>query len=133
MTKIKVAHHINVSKDPRMKLIRSFQDYKMKRNHRSIVSQAIRICRDHLVVEVRFEKGKTKLIENEKSVEFYENDTNAFKRRLENGLYCVYQERERVLKNGWATTQHTARTCLPTVKGSAINGKLYPILCYQRI
>ena len=48
MSKIKVAHHINVSIDPRIKLIRSFQDYKMKRNHRSMITQAIRTCKDHL-------------------------------------------------------------------------------------
>ena len=83
-----------------MKLIRSCQDYKMKRNHRSIITQAIRTCEDHFELEMRFEEGKTVLIENEKSVEFCENDANAIK-----CLKRVYQERERVLKSGWATLQ----------------------------
>ena len=98
MTKIKVAHHINVSTDPRMKLIRSFQDYKMKRNHRSIIAQAIRTCKDHFELEMRSEEGKTVLTENEKSMEFCENDANAIKRRLENSLKRVYQERVRSQK-----------------------------------
>ena len=98
MTKIKVAHHINVSRDPRMKLIRSFQDYKMKRNRRSIIAQAIRTCKNHFELEMRFEEGKTVLTENEKSMEFCENDANAIKRRLENSLKRVYQERVRSQK-----------------------------------
>ena len=71
---------------------------KMKRNHRSIIAQAIRTYKDHFELEMRFEEGKTVLTENEKSMEFCENDANAIKRRLENSLKRVYQERVRSQK-----------------------------------
>ena len=70
----------------------------MKRNHRSIVTQPIRTCKDHLELVMRFEEGKTVLIENENSVEFCENEASAIIRRLENDLKRVFQERVRSQK-----------------------------------
>ena len=49
ISKIKVAHHINVSKDSRMKLVRSFQHYKSKKKPQ------INFCRSNKVRKRTFQ------------------------------------------------------------------------------
>ena len=69
-SKIKVAHHINISKDSRMKHIRSFQHCKSKRNFKSIFVEATRYAKEDFEIDdISFVEGKTVLKYDQGTVE----------------------------------------------------------------
>ena len=45
-TKIKTAHHITTSKDPRLDIVRQFQDHKESKNFRSVLKDAKKYMRE---------------------------------------------------------------------------------------
>ena len=45
-TKIKTAHHVTTSKDPRLDIVRQFQDHKESKNFRSVLKDAKIYARD---------------------------------------------------------------------------------------
>ena len=59
-TKLKVAHYINNSDDPHIKLCKSFQEEKEKRNLRSVFKDAKRYA-EELELNCHFEDGTTVL------------------------------------------------------------------------
>ena len=59
-TKLKVAHYINNSEDPHIKLVKSFQNEKEKRNLRSVFKDGKRYA-EELELNCYFEDGATVL------------------------------------------------------------------------
>ena len=95
-SKIKVAHHINISKDSRMKLVRSFQHCKSKRNLKSIFVEATRYAKEHFEIDdISFIEGKTVLKYEQGTVEVKDDNYKLIQRRLGNIFQRLYEEKVR--------------------------------------
>eukprot|EP00795_Rhopilema_esculentum_P011864 gene11864-2411_t len=95
ISKIKVAHHINISKDPRIKLVRSFQHYKSKKNFKSTFVEATRYAKEHFKADLSLLEEKSVLSYEQERVELKDDNYRQIQRRLGSILQRLYEERVR--------------------------------------
>ncbi len=75
-SKIKVVNHINICKDSRTKLVRSFQHYKSKKKLKSTFVEASRYAKEPRLKtdDINFLKGKTVSKYDLETVEITDDD-----------------------------------------------------------
>ena len=95
ISKIKVAHHINISKDPRIKLVRSFQHYKSKKNFKSTFVEATRYAKEHFKADLSLLEEKSVLSYEQERLELKDENYIQIQRRLGSILQRLYEERVR--------------------------------------
>ena len=95
ISKIKVAHHINISKDSRMKLVRSFQHYKSKKNFKSTFVEATKYAKEHFKADLSFLEAKCVIKYEQERVEIKDDNYKLIQRRLGSILQRLYEERVR--------------------------------------
>ena len=95
ISEIKVAHHINISKDSRMKLVRSFQHYKSKKNFKSTFVEATRYAKEHFKADLSFLEEKSVFKYEQERVEIKDDNYKLIQRRLGSILQRLYEERVR--------------------------------------
>ena len=95
ISKIKVAHHINISKDSRMKLVRSFQHYKSKKNFKSTFVEATKYAKEHFKADLSFLEEKSVIKYEQERAEIKDDHYKLIQRRLGSILQRLYEERVR--------------------------------------
>ena len=92
ISKIKAAHHINISKDSRMKLVRSFQHYKSKKNFKSTFVEATKYAKEHFKADLTFLEEKSVIKYEQERVEMKDDNYKLIQRRLGSILQRLYEE-----------------------------------------
>lgn len=92
-TKIKTAHYITTNKDPRIQLVRSFQDFKQTKGLRSIIKDAITYAEQlGLNIEFNQQQRMTVINNGEKITEFTNCQPKNIKKELKAALERKYQD-----------------------------------------
>ena len=107
-TQIKTSHHITTSQDPRLDIVRQFQDHKEGKNFRSVLKDAKIYARD-MNIELEFSSDdKTTVIKSDqRTVEIKDNQVKYSKPILKEARVAIYEKM--TLNQPWlgqSTTLH---------------------------
>ena len=92
-TKIKTAHHVTTSKDPRLDIVRQFQDHKESKNFRSVLKDAKIYARDmNLEIEFSSDDKTTVIKSDQRTVEIKDNQVKYLKPILKEARIAIYEK-----------------------------------------
>ena len=107
-TKIKTAHHVTTSKDPRLDIVRQFQDHEESKNFRSVLKDAKIYARDmNLETEFSSDDKMTVIKSDQRTIEIKENQVKYLNPILKEARVAIYEKM--TLKQPWlgqSTTLH---------------------------
>ena len=92
-TKIKTAHHVTTSKDPRLDIVRQFQDHKESKNFRSVLKDAKIYARDmNLEMEFSSDDKTTVIKSDQRTVEIKDNQVKYLNPILKEARVAIYEK-----------------------------------------